>query len=327
MKIQIEYPLSALDQPGCIAHPPRPALRFDLLRRLLAVPTCSGREHEMVDLLANHVCDGGTALRGTCVTDEWNNIFIRKGDADYLPCVAAHIDTVHPLRSVQIVQQDGILHGLDEQGQRCGIGADDKAGVFVCLELLERFDHIAVALFGSEELGCQGAYHAPAEWFDDVAYVMEFGCPGRGLVSYTSGGTRLFADDGDFIRTAGPVLRAHGLTSWQHHPYSDVVALRQRFDFSCLNLSCGYHDWHCPDEFVVADEVEAALDVAEFLSLHPPGCPVILHTSNFDGRLAAMCTFAAFTHDLAHCEPVKTGHPRPPARATQRSLANPPNRK
>jgi hypothetical protein len=27
-------------------------------------------------------------------------------------------------------------------------------------------------------------------------------------------------------------------------------------------------------------------DVAEFLSLHPPMCPVILHTSNFDGRLA-----------------------------------------
>jgi hypothetical protein len=27
------------------------------------------------------------------------------------------------------------------------------------------------------------------------------------------------------------------------------------------------------------------LDVAEFLSLHPPVCPVIIHTSNFDGRL------------------------------------------
>ncbi len=28
------------------------------------------------------------------------------------------------------------------------------------------------------------------------------------------------------------------------------------------------------------------LDVAGCLSLHPPVCPVILHTSNFDGRLA-----------------------------------------
>ncbi len=27
------------------------------------------------------------------------------------------------------------------------------------------------------------------------------------------------------------------------------------------------------------------LDVAEFLSLHAPMCPVVLHTSNFDGRM------------------------------------------
>jgi hypothetical protein len=91
------------------------------------------------------------------------------------------------------------------------------------------------------------------------SYVIEFDCPGRGSVSYTSGGTRLFANDGDFIRAAGPVLRAHGLVSWQHHPFSDVMALRQRFNLSCLNLSCGYHQWHRPDEYVVLDEVEAAL--------------------------------------------------------------------
>ena len=28
------------------------------------------------------------------------------------------------------------------------------------------------------------------------------------------------------------------------------------------------------------------LDVAEFLGLHAPVCPVILHTSNFDGRMS-----------------------------------------
>ena len=28
------------------------------------------------------------------------------------------------------------------------------------------------------------------------------------------------------------------------------------------------------------------LDVAEFLSLHAPMCPVILHTSKFEGRLS-----------------------------------------
>jgi putative aminopeptidase FrvX len=232
-------------------------MRIHLLKRLLAVPSRSRHEGEMVSFLVDHVRRGG--LRGTCMTDGWNNVFIRKGDAEYVPCVVAHIDTVHTARPIQIVRQDGTLVGLDDGGQRCGIGADDKAGAYICLELLEHFDHIAVALFASEEVGCQGAYHAPAEWFDDVGCFVEFDCPGRELVSYTSGGTRLFANDGDFIRAAEPVLRAHGLTSCQHHPFSDVMALRQRFDLSCLNLSCGYHNWHRPDEYVVLDEVAAAL--------------------------------------------------------------------
>jgi hypothetical protein len=67
------------------------------------------------------------------------------------------------------------------------------------------------------------------------------------------------------------VLNRHGLTRWQHHPFSDVMALRERFDFSCLNLSCGYHNWHRPDEYVALDEVEAALASAEDL-LRVLGC-------------------------------------------------------
>ncbi len=240
-------------------------MRLDLLKQILAVPTCSRQEDRMVAFLVEHVRQRGATRCGEIITDEWNNVFIRKGRADYYPCVAAHIDTVHPLRPVEVVQQNGILFGFDEYGQRTGIGADDKAGVFVCLELLERFDDIAVALFAAEEVGCVGAHHAPAAWFKDVGYVMEFDGPGRGLVSYTSSGTRLFANDSAFIQTAAPVLQAHGLTRWQHHPFTDVMALRRRFNFSCLNLSCGYHNWHRPDEYIVVEEVEAAVNAGEAL--------------------------------------------------------------
>lgn len=219
----------------------------------------------MVEFLVERVRQRGSARCGGIVTDEWNNVFIRKGGTGTVPCVAAHIDTVHPLRPVEIVQRDGILFGLDENGQRTGIGADDKAGVYICLELLERFDDIAIALFAAEEVGCVGADHAPAAWFNDVGYVIEFDCPGYGLVSYTSSGTRLFANDGEFIQTAAPVMQAHGLTRWQNHPFTDVMVLRRRFDITSLNLSCGYHNWHRADEYVVVEEVEAALNAGEAL--------------------------------------------------------------
>ncbi len=240
-------------------------MRLDLLKQILAVPTCSRQEQRVVDFLVEHVRQRGPARCGEIITDAWNNVFIRKGRADYFACVAAHIDTVQPLRPVGLIEHDGILFGVDDLAQRTGIGADDKAGVFVCLELLERFDNLAVALFAAEEIGCVGAQHAPAAWFKDVGYVIEFDCPGRGLLSYTSSGTRLFANDGDFIQTAAPVLQAHGLTRWQRHPFTDVMALRQRFDFSCLNLSCGYHNWHRSDEYVVVEEVEAAVNAGEAL--------------------------------------------------------------
>jgi tripeptide aminopeptidase len=241
------------------------SIRLDLLKRLLAVPSYSRQEGQMVEFLVQHVRERGSARCGEIVTDEWHNVYIRKGNAGIVPCLAAHIDTVHPLRRVEIVEQDGVLVGFDEQGKRTGIGGDDKAGVFVCLELLEQFDDIAVALFAAEEIGCMGAKHAPASWFEDVGCLIEFDCPRRGLVSYTSSGTRLFANNGEFIQTATPALQTHGLTRLQHHPFSDVMALRQRFNFSCLNLSCGYHNWHRSDEYVVIEEVEAAINAGEAL--------------------------------------------------------------
>ncbi len=43
---------------------------------------------------------------------------------------------------------------------------------------------------------------------------------------------------------------------------------------------------HDLESIAGAPDPGTGLDVAKFLALHPPLCPVILHTSNFDGRLA-----------------------------------------
>jgi hypothetical protein len=240
-------------------------MRLELLKQLLTVPSPSRREETMVAFLKEHVRRRGASRCGELVTDEFNNVCIRKGQPGTVPVVAAHLDNVQAASPVKIIQQTGRLYGVDENGERTGVGADDKAGVFVCLELLERFANIAVILFASEEVGGVGAQNAPAEWFKDAGYLIEFDCPGRGLVSYTSGNERLFANDGEFIETAAPVMRAHGLTHWQQHPFSDVMVLRRRFPISCLNLSCGYYNWHQPDEFIVIEEVEAAVNAGEAL--------------------------------------------------------------
>jgi di/tripeptidase len=240
-------------------------MRRDLLKRLLAVPTWTFREEQMVSFIADHANRRGVARCGRVRVDEHNNVYVVKGAAEFAPCLAAHIDSVHNWNKAQVVQQDGILFGVDEAGQRIGIGGDDKCGALVALTLLERFESISVAFFAAEEVGAVGAFKADPAFFERVAYLIEFDCPGWGLVSHSAGGEQLFANRGEFILTALPTLVKHGLTRWQRHPYTDVMAIRKRFDISCLNLSCGYYNWHRRDEFVVLDEVEAAINAGEAL--------------------------------------------------------------
>lgn len=236
-----------------------------ILMDLLAVPTSTHKEHAIVAWLVDYI--RRNIRNATVTTDEHRNVYVTKGDAKFSPCAVAHIDSVHSLEPVNIIEHNGCLFGLDAKGNRAGIGGDDKAGVYVCLRLLHYVNNIRVVLFAGEEQGCIGARQANPEFFAGVGWIMEFDCPSTGMASYTAGGMRLFANNGAFIKSANDILPHYGTTLWQHHPFTDVTALRQRFPISCLNLSCGYHNWHCRDEFVVIEEVERAVSVGGALVL------------------------------------------------------------
>lgn len=225
--------------------------------QLLRVQTRTGREEQMVSFLGEYCHKQGYAVH----SDKHNNVYICKGVASAYPCVAAHIDTVQDFKPLEIVHEHGgrVTARHADTGKQTGFGADDKAGIFVCLELLKRMPVLCAVLFASEECGCRGAYASCGEFFDHVGYMVEFDAPGRNLVSYTSGGHRLFDNDGDFIKTAHPVLDRWGLSLWQHHPFTDVMAMRELHTFPCLNLSCGYYNWHRADEYMRLDETENSI--------------------------------------------------------------------
>ncbi len=93
--------------------------------------------------------------------DEIGNIYVTKGeisDQEFYPCVVAHTDTVHPIDSINIREEElkdskgnlsFSLKAYNDEGNPTGIGGDDKCGVFACLQLLEEFDTIKVAFFVS----------------------------------------------------------------------------------------------------------------------------------------------------------------------------------
>ena len=67
-----------------------------------------------------------------------------------------------------------IIVGYDHRKRRVtGIGADDKNGVWMCLECLRDFKVMKCAFFVQEETGCKGSGAACMDFFADCRFVIE----------------------------------------------------------------------------------------------------------------------------------------------------------
>ena len=261
-------------------------MRVELLKKLLGIPTYTGQEQAVTDFIAMHSEKSGYDW----VVDD-GNVFVTKGalrPGEFYPLVCAHTDSVHPTNPMEIVQDKaGLLHAVNpETRERVGCGGDDKAGVFICLELLASQPVLKAAFFWGEEVYCKGSHAARPEFFEDVGYCIEFDSPQCDIVSYSCDGVQLFEENGAFASVAVPIMDNHGMNRWQHHPYTDVAVLKRRFDFTCVNLPAGYYNMHSHREFVDMSDVENAVKAGNKLvgalgrKKYPfkPKCGVIMET-------------------------------------------------
>ena len=157
-----------------------------LLKQLYQINSKSGHEAEIKRL----VLDQLEGLPLTVVEDDFGNVFITKGQADNYPCVAAHLDEVHQPGVRHLQETDGMIFATDQNGERTGIGADDKNGIWIALRLLHEVETLKVAFFVQEEKdgelsGCRGSRACDLSWFNDVRYILQ--CDRKGnsdIVSY-----------------------------------------------------------------------------------------------------------------------------------------------
>jgi hypothetical protein len=210
--------------------------------------------------------------------DGYNNVYVTKGDNDYYPCYIAHTDTVHEIDSINVERGQrkkpftfgkdfgestyDVLYAINNEGNPTGIGGDDKAGIFICLELLRTLDNCKVAFFVSEEIGCIGSKEADVDFFDDVSFVCQYDAPGDHLITEVCSGVRMYEKNGEFIDLLKPVIESsYGNQMYeQSHPFTDVMEIKKKTDVSCINLSCGYYNMHTKDEFICIDDVERAIN-------------------------------------------------------------------
>ena len=150
------------------------------------------------------------------------------------------------------------LKAYNDQGQPTGIGGDDKAGVFACLTLLKELPFLKAAFFVSEETGCHGSQKANTKFFENVGYVIQFDAPENWMITERCFGQVLFDRNSEFFEVCDKVL-SEGMVredmDYMTHPYTDVWALRSKFDFSCINFSIGYYNYHTKNEYVVVEDV------------------------------------------------------------------------
>jgi di/tripeptidase len=119
----------------------------------------------------------------------------------------------------------------------------------------------------SEETGCHGSKNADDEFFENVGYVIEFDAPSDYMVTEYCYGVKMFEKESEFFKTADKILNECMLSEPKYmvHPYTDVFALKKKYDFACINFSIGYHNYHTKNEYVCIEEVEAGIKAGENL--------------------------------------------------------------
>lgn len=249
---------------------------LNLLKKVLSIPTSTYNEKLMIEFLKDWLTQNNISN----YIDEYGNVYATKkidepSDDFYYPCVISHTDTVHGLGNIIIrdeilpnaqKQLRPSLKAYNENGKPTGIGGDDKCGVFACLTLLKELPYLKAAFFVSEETGCNGSRNADKKFFEDVGYAIQFDAPENWMVTEKCFGQVLFDRNSDFFKNCNEVLSEgmdQNFMQYMVHPYTDVYALRTKFDFSCINFSIGYYDYHTKNEYVVVEDVLNGIDMGK----------------------------------------------------------------
>jgi di/tripeptidase len=251
----------------------------ELLKDILSVPSHSRSEDRVIEYIVAYAKEKGIE----CITDKFGNVFLKKGEIEEgqgYPCVVAHMDTVHRDQAAMVNGEDLLIInettnslGTILYAQRMtpsgvpistGIGGDDKAGVFIALSLIDKFDVIMGAFFVEEEIGCNGSRNARHdvgdEWLKDAAYFMQFDAPTDDWTSRVCSGVELFNDEVAMILK--PVWETYNLSApHMGDPFTDVKELRLNYPVCCINYFAGYMDMHSAKEYVVVEFVEKAINV------------------------------------------------------------------
>lgn len=155
--------------------------------------------------------------------------------------LVAHLDTVHKTAPKDIF----INLSQTRMFATEGIGGDDRCGVVIILDIIEKLN-CSVLFTEDEEIGGLGATKFGKEKYDlDVNYVVEFDRKGN--------------NDYVFYKKANPHFEEHikkfGFVK-SSGTYSDISEIAEDYEVEAVNLSSGYYNPHTTSEWVSFEDME-----------------------------------------------------------------------
>lgn len=229
---------------------------LDLLFELFRINSPSGDEH-LIKKFIKAFCKKN---RIACKSDKKGNLYLKKGNG-VRPCLAAHLDTVFSKKATitPIIVDSNTIIGYDsKEKEQCGLGADDKVGVFLVLKSMLKYKNIKAVLTVEEEIGCLGAKEINLDFFNDVAYVIQADRKGYGDFVIEASNSRyddIELSSKEFQDDCEAVTKKYGFKHTDGGS-TDVVMFKELgLNISVANLSCGYYFPHEETEYVNPKEL------------------------------------------------------------------------
>lgn len=227
-------------------------LDWRLLKKLYSIHSPSGKEDKMIAFLVSYL----KSLPGVKLgRDSYGNLYAVRGESETYPCIVAHLDQVqrnHP-RDFRAIETRDIIFGFSaKEHSICGLGADDKNGIIICIEALKKYDCMKVVFFKEEETGCHGSSRAEMKFFEDCRYVIQCDRRGNSDLITNIGCSDLCSEK--FIQNIDPEKWGY---KEENGMMTDVEALKERgLSVSAINMSCGYYNPHTDEEITVKRDLE-----------------------------------------------------------------------
>lgn len=231
---------------------------------VLSIPSKSEYEYRLVTAIIIWAKKNG--IKYEC--DDYGNLYLTKGEleeGEYYPCVTSHLDTVqcdqtaYVLAGLNLDIKTEVLnngtHKLYVDGM--GIGADDRNGIVICMNMFNYHDKLKAAFFLEEETGMCGSRRLNVDWFNDVGYVIGFDSPDLNRAAWCSSGEKLF-DSKFYIEHLKEVTDLWGFNNFRSEPFTDVNQIRQKTNLICMNFGNGGYDAHSLKEYTILEDMDKA---------------------------------------------------------------------